>query len=102
MPNWKRKFMEAEHRRRKQEKDWKAKNSELARINSDLNETNEYLQAQLRISFSDVTTKNKIIRTMRNVLSAHNIPTIPSLLSFNLCDAADDHEMCPLSQQVIF
>jgi hypothetical protein len=101
MPNWKRKFMESEHERRRQQRSWQTELFLLTRANSDLHENITYMSAQLALTASELAAKKKTIKAMRDALQAHHISAVPSLMSFHLCCATDDQEMCPLSRQPI-
>ena len=71
--------------------------TEQARQISDLRELVEMLGAEIRRGRSIARSQQKTIESMRNALAANNIAVGPTTMSFSMCAAKDDQEMCPLA-----
>lgn len=70
---------------------------DLRRQVSDLSELVEMLGAEIRRGRCTIRSQQKAIASMRNLLMANNIEVTPTTMSFALCKAVDDQELCPLA-----
>ena len=94
---WKRMYMECEHARRQVERE----RMELARLVSQQLETIGMLEAEVRRGRNEIRCKLKTIMSMRETLSANNLPLQHSFASMHICTAMDELEECPLSMAPI-
>lgn len=91
--------MAAEHEKRRWHRKWRRQEFEMRRTISDLRETAELLQSELRRSKSEVQSQIRAIKRMHDIFRAHKIPVFPTMMSFRLCAANGD--VCPLALEPV-
>ena len=93
---WKRRFMEAEHMRRKYVNRWEADQREFSRTIAECETTISMLESELKHTRIMHSTQRKMIEHMKKALAKNGIEIKRTMVSISNCKARDD-EMCPLS-----
>ena len=99
---WRRMYLGAEHARRRQLFQFQNRERELLRTMGNLRETINMLHAEIRRSQGHVRSHKRAIDRMRAVLAENNLtPALPATMSFKVCNARDEDEVCPLAMEPI-
>lgn len=93
---WKRKYMEAEHLRRKYVDQWDTDIHTLSSVLDDNEETIATLKSELKHAKTMNSSQRKVIQQLQDTLTRNEIPIKRTMMSLSNCRATDD-EICPLS-----
>ena len=93
---WRRKFMEAEHMRRKHIDEWENDIGDFSNTIADCQATIAILKSELKHARAVQSSQKKIIHRLQDAMASNGIPFKQTMMSIINCRATND-EICPLS-----